>query len=56
MENISGLVISEDNNSKRIINLEIEDEIIKKLIFPFNKFDLTALELNPLLDLQLQKA
>jgi protein CsiD len=47
MENISGLVISEDNNSKRIINLEIEDEIIKKLIFPFNKFDLTALELKP---------
>ena len=47
MENISGLVISEHNNSKRIINLEIEDEIIKKLIFPFNKFDLTALELKP---------
>ena len=47
MENISGLVISKDNNSKRIINLEIEDEIIKKLIFPFNKFDLTALELKP---------
>ena len=47
MEKISGLVISEHNNSKRIINLEIEDEIIKKLIFPFNKFDLTALELKP---------
>ena len=47
MEKISGLVISEHNNSKRIINIEIEDEIIKKLIFPFNKFDLTSLELKP---------
>jgi len=47
MKKISGLVISEHNNSKRIINIDIEDEIIKKLIFPFNKFDLTALELKP---------
>ena len=47
MENISGLAISEHNNSKRIINIDIEYEIIKKLIFPFNKFDLTALELKP---------
>ena len=46
-EKISGLTISEHNNSKRIINIEIEDEIIEKLIFPFNKFDLTALELKP---------
>jgi protein CsiD len=47
MREISGLTISEHNNSKRIINIEIEDEIIEKLIFPFNKFDLTALELKP---------
>ena len=47
MKRISGLTISEHNNSKRIINIEIEDEIIEKLIFPFNKFDLTALELKP---------
>jgi protein CsiD len=39
MEKISGLTISEHNNSKRIINIEIENEIIEKLIFPFNKFD-----------------
>jgi protein CsiD len=39
MKEISGLTISEHNNSKRIINIEIEDEIIEKLIFPFNKFD-----------------
>ena len=47
MEKISGLTISEHNNSKRIININIENEIIEKLIFPFNKFDLTALELKP---------
>src|SRR6056300_1041654 len=47
MKEISGLTISEHNNSKRIINIKIEDEIIEKLIFFFNKFDLTALELKP---------
>ena len=47
MEKISGLTISKHNNSKRIIKIEIENEIIEKLIFPFNKFDLTALELKP---------
>ena len=47
MEKISGLVISKHNKSKRIINIEIENDIINKLIFPFNKFDLTALELKP---------
>jgi len=47
MKKISGLTISEHNNSKRIINIDIEDEIIKKLLFSFNKFDLTALELKP---------
>ena len=47
MEKIAGLTISEHDNSKRIINIDIENEIIEKLIFPFNKFDLTALELKP---------
>ena len=47
MEKIAGLTISEHNNSKRIINIDIEKEIIEKLIFPFNKFDLTALEFKP---------
>jgi len=47
MKKIAGLTISEHNNSKRIINIDIENEIIEKLIFPFNKFDLTALELKP---------
>jgi len=47
MKKIYGLTISEHNNSKRIVNIEIEDEIIEKLIFLFNKFDLTVLELKP---------
>ena len=47
MENISGLTISEHQNTKRIVNIEIEDEILNRLIFPFNKFDITALEYKP---------
>ena len=47
MKNINGLEIKEHKKSKRIININLDDEIIKKLIFPFNKFDLTALELKP---------
>ena len=47
MEKFAGLTISEHKDSKRIINIDLENEIIEKLIFPFNKFDLTALELKP---------
>ena len=47
MKNISGLTITEHQNSKRIIDIKIEDEILDKLIFPFNKFDITALEFKP---------
>ena len=47
MQNIPGLEIQEHEKSKRIININLEDEIVEKLIFPFNKFDLTALELKP---------
>ena len=47
MEKIPGLEIQENDKSKRILNIKITDEIIKKLVFPFNKFDLTALELKP---------
>ena len=47
MKKISGLDISEFDKSKRIIIIKIEDEILKKLIFPFNKFDITALEYKP---------
>ena len=47
MKQISGMTISEHKDSKRIIEINIENEIIEKLIFPFNKFDITALELKP---------
>ena len=47
MKKIQGFQISENKNSKRIIDIKIEDEILDKLIFPFNKFDITALEYKP---------
>jgi protein CsiD len=47
METIKGFEISAHKQSKRIINIQIEDEILEKLIFPFNKFDITALEYKP---------
>ena len=47
MHQIDGFEISENKKSKRIINIKIEDEILDKLIFPFNKFDITALEYKP---------
>jgi glutarate dioxygenase len=47
MEKIKGFEISSHEQSTRIINIQIEDEILDKLIFPFNKFDITALEYKP---------
>ena len=47
MQKINGLEITSHEKSKRIINIKIEDEIIEKLIFSFNKFDITALEYKP---------
>jgi len=47
MEKIKGFEISAHEQTKRIINIQIEDEILDKLIFPFNKFDITALEYKP---------
>ena len=47
MDDILGLTIIKNPSSKRIINIKIEDEILEKLIFPFNKFDITALEYKP---------
>tara|TARA_Y100001936_G_scaffold30308_1_gene28412 strand:- start:346 stop:1257 length:912 start_codon:yes stop_codon:yes gene_type:complete len=47
MKKISGLDISLNSQSKRIIDIKIEDEILDKLIFPFNKFNITALEYKP---------
>ena len=47
LNSIEGFDIFAHEKSKRIINLKIEDEIIDKLIFPFNKFNITALEYKP---------
>ena len=47
MQKLEGFEIKEHERSKRIINIKIEDEILDKLIFSFNKFDITALEYKP---------
>ena len=47
MQKIPGFNISENKISKKIIDIKIEDEILDKLIFPFSKFDITALEYKP---------
>ena len=47
MQKIDGFEISEHEKSKRIINIEIENKVLEKLVFPFNKFDITALEYKP---------
>ena len=56
MEKVKGLEISAHEKSKRIINIQIEDEILDKLIFPFNKFDITALEYKPFTRFTLAKS
>ena len=47
MQKIDGFEISQHEKSKRIINIKIDDKVLEKLIFPFNKFDITALEYKP---------
>ena len=47
MQNITGINIQEHDQSKRIVKISLENEIIDKLFFHFNKFDLTSLELKP---------
>ena len=47
IEKINGFEISKNKLSSRIININIKEEIIDKLIFPFKKFDLTAIEYKP---------
>ena len=47
LNDIEGFKISYHEKSKKIINIKIEDQIIERLIFPFKKFDITALEYKP---------
>ena len=42
-----GFEIKKNEQSSRIVNIDITDEILNKLIIPFNKFDITALEYKP---------
>ena len=56
MKKIKGFEIYKHEKSKRVINIKIEDEILDKLIFPFNKFDITALEYKPFTRFTLAKS
>jgi protein CsiD len=56
METIKGFEIHTHEKSKRIINIKIENEILEKLTFPFNKFDITALEYKPFTRFTLAKS
>jgi len=47
MNNIPGFEILTNKVSSRIIDIKIKNETIEKLIFPFKKFDLTAIEYKP---------
>ena len=56
MEKIFGLEISTHSKSKKIVDIQIKEEILEKLIFPFNKFDITALEYKPFTRFTLAKS
>ena len=56
LNTIKGFDISFHNKSQRIINISIKEDIIEKLIFPFNKFDLIALEYKPFTRFTLAKS
>ena len=56
LNKIKGFDIIEHEKSKRIIEINIDDDILKKLIFPFNKFDIMALEYKPFTRFTLAKS
>ena len=47
MNDISGFEILPNKTSPRIIDIKIKNQTIEKLVFPFKKFDLTAIEYKP---------
>ena len=47
MNDLPGFEILPNKDSPRIIDVKIKNETIEKLIFPFKKFDLTAIEYKP---------
>ena len=56
IEKIEGFDIDFNENTSRIIDIDIKEEILNKLIFPFNKFDITALEYKPFTGFTLAKS
>ena len=56
MQKIPGIDIQKHDKSNRTLKISLENEIIEKLIFPFNKFDVTALELKPFTRFTLAKS
>jgi len=56
MQKILGIDIQNHEKTNRILKISLENDIIDKLIFPFNKFDLTALELKPFTRFTLAKS
>ena len=56
MKKIDGFEITSHEKSKRIINIKIDNEILEKLIFPFHKFNITALEYKPFTRFTLAKS
>ena len=44
---MQGIKVGKSQKSDRIIKIEIEDSLLNKLIFPFNTFNITALEYKP---------
>ena len=46
-EIIEGFEIYKNEKTPRIVNIDISENILNKLIFPFNKFDIIALEYKP---------
>ena len=47
MNVIPGFEIQANRQSSRIIDIKLKNETVEKLIFPFKKFDLTAIEYKP---------
>ena len=56
MKKIDGFEVTSHEKSKRIINIKIDNEILEKLIFPFHKFNITALEYKPFTRFTLAKS
>jgi len=56
VKEIPGIEISTNEKSKRIINIKLKEESLDKLIFPFHKFDITALEYKPFTRFTLAKS